>query len=206
MNKTIVVTGGAGFIGANFALHYKKQHPEDNLICFDNLNRKGSELNVPRLEQQGITFIKGDVRKREDLQFNEKIDVIVECSAEPSVLAGLKDSPEYVIDTNLGGAINCLELARKNKSKFIFLSTSRVYPYNLLTKLKCEKSETRFKISEDNHIFGLSQEGINEEFPLIGIRSIYGTTKLCAEQLIQEYGEAFGMEYVINRCGVVAGP
>jgi CDP-paratose 2-epimerase len=200
----ILITGGAGFIGSNFAIYYKSKHPESKVICLDNLKRKGSELNLLRLQEKDISFIHGDVRNEEDLNLKEKIDILVECSAEPSVMAGLDGSPKYVIDSNLGGAINCLEQARKQKSKFVFLSTSRVYPYSSLLKLDLKEEKTRFSI--DKMSKGASQKGISEDFPLKGIRSIYGATKLCAEHLINEYNAAYGLETIINRCGVIAGP
>jgi len=204
MSKKILITGGAGFIGSSFAISYKHNHPDSDVICLDNLKRRGSELNLPRLKEHNISFMHGDVRNQEDLDLREKIDVLVECSAEPSVLAGLDGSPKYVIDSNLIGAINCLELARKQKSKFVFLSTSRVYPYDSLLKLNLEEEDTRFSINNDSE--GLSQKGVSEDFPLKGIRSIYGATKLCAEHLINEYHAAYSIDTVINRCGVIAGP
>jgi CDP-paratose 2-epimerase len=200
----ILVTGGAGFIGSNFAIYYKNKHQDAKVICLDNLKRKGSELNLQRLQEKDISFMHGDVRNEEDLDLKERIDVLVECSAEPSVMAGLDGSPKYVIDSNLIGAINCLELARKQKSKFVFLSTSRIYPYDSLLKLDLKEGETRFSIDKMSN--GASQNGISEEFPLKGIRSIYGATKLCAEHMINEYNAAYKLETVINRCGVIAGP
>ncbi len=127
--KHILVTGGAGFVGSNICVRLKHIHPDSEITAFDNLYRKGSELNIPRLEKCGVTFVKGDVRDRKSL-LKLKTDLIIECSAEPAVTAGVGGSPEYLIDTNLGGAINCFELARNNKADVIFLSTSRVYPYD----------------------------------------------------------------------------
>ena len=197
----VLVTGGAGFIGSNFAINYKNKYPEYNIVCLDNLKRRGSELNIPRLKENKINFVHGDVRNKEDLDL--KFDTLIECSAEPSILAG-QESPEYAINSNLIGAINCLEAARKNKSKFVFLSTSRVYPYDPLLKLNYEEKDTRFEINDS--VQGISKEGISENFPLQGTKSIYGATKLCAEHLIEEYRAAYGIETVVNRCGVVGGP
>src|SRR4051812_25987042 len=111
--KHILITGGAGFVGSNMALKLKRDYPEVSITVLDNLKRRGSELSLKRLKDAGITFVHGDIRNKEDLVFDEKIDLLIECSAEPSVLAGIDGSPEYLMNTNLVGTLNCLELARK---------------------------------------------------------------------------------------------
>lgn len=207
VRKTLLVTGGAGFVGSRLALHLKKRKEYGRVICLDNLKRRGSEHNVTILESHGITFVHGDVRNRDDLCLaDEKIHEIIECSAEPSVLAGYKESPRYVIDTNLGGAINCLDVAREHNSRFVFLSTSRVYPYDILASLQLQETTTRLELTGCDTIAGVSAEGVTEAFPLEGVRSIYGATKLSAEHFVTEYGETYGVPWVINRCGVIAGP
>src|SRR4051794_27377473 len=108
--RRILVTGGAGFVGSNLALWFKSRYPDVHVTALDNLRRRGSELNLPRLRASGVEFVHGDVRNPEDLRFAERpIDLILECSAEPSVLAGYGDAPDYVIATNLVGTVNCLE-------------------------------------------------------------------------------------------------
>jgi CDP-paratose 2-epimerase len=206
--ETILITGGAGFVGSNLAVSFKQKHPDLNVIVLDNLKRRGSELNLKRLKEAGIQFIHGDIRNREDLELKNKIDLILECSAEPSVLAGYDESPAYIINTNLVGTINCLELARKSKADVVFLSTSRVYPYGVINSVKTIETETRFKWCEEQGkgIPGWSTKGIDVDFTLNGPKSMYGATKLCSEVLLQEYINMYGIRGVINRCGVVAGP
>ena len=203
----VLVTGGAGFAGSNLALAFKRQHPDARVIALDNLKRRGSETNLPRLREHGVEFIHGDIRNPEDLQLDRyKIDLILECSAEPSVLAGYGEAPHYLVNTNLLGTVNCLELARRTGADMIFLSTSRVYPISTLNSLRTEETATRFVLSPDQTIPGASERGISAQFPLEGIRSLYGATKLCSELLIQEYGAMYGLRYIINRCGVLTGP
>ena len=204
--KRILITGGAGFVGANLGIALAEKYKSLHIIALDNLKRRGSELNIDRLTSSGIDFIRGDVRNLEDLQSVGEVDTIIECSAEPSVLSGYNESPEYLINTNLVGAINCLEIARKYKSDFIFLSTSRIYPIEGLNAVAFQETKKRFKINAKQKIAGVSRKGISEKFPIEGPRSLYGSTKLSAELLIQEYIDAYGIRGVINRCGVIAGP
>lgn len=207
-HKKILITGGCGFIGSNLALYLREKYPSVEIISLDNLVRAGSEFNVDRLKDQDIDFVKGDIRNPKDLEQISSIDLLIECSAEPSVLAGYKESPRYVIDVNLSGAINCFELARENKADVVFLSTSRVYPYDKINDLKVIEDNTRFKWMEDQgkNLSGWSKDGINVDFPLEGVRSMYGATKISAEIILREYIDMYGLKGVINRCGVVAGP
>ena len=206
-HREVLITGGAGFVGSNLALWFKTRYPELRVIALDNLRRRGSELNLPRLREHGVEFVHGDVRNSEDVRFDARnIDLILECSAEPSVLAGYGDGPNYVIATNLVGTVNCLELARRAGADMIFLSTSRVYPIAALNAVATEEADTRFTAIPEQKVPGVSERGVSEVFPLDGTRSLYGATKLCSELLIAEYGAMYGLRFVINRCGVLAGP
>ncbi|MDD3887309.1 MAG: NAD-dependent epimerase/dehydratase family protein [Patescibacteria group bacterium] len=204
--KNILITGGAGFVGSNLALKLKNKYSKTNIFVLDNLKRRGSELNILRLAKQNIKFIHGDIRCKEDFDEIPRIDLILECSAEPSVLAGINSSPDYLINTNLLGTINCLEFARKNDANFLFLSTSRVYPIETINKLNYIESKDRFDLSNKQKIKGASKFGIAENFPINGSRSLYGATKLCSEILLQEYVANYGIKGIINRCGVITGP
>jgi CDP-paratose 2-epimerase len=200
----ILITGGAGFVGSNLALAARENFPDAEIVCLDNLYRRGSELNVPRLEKAGVKFHRGDVREPNTFPTGP-FDFLIECSAEPSVLAGQDGSPDYLFQTNLVGAYHCLEKARAWRSKFIFLSTSRVYPIARLEAHPWREEATRFAW-EDNGTAGITSRGVAETLDLTGARSLYGYTKLSAEQLIEEYRATYGLKSIINRCGVIAGP
>lgn len=201
----VLVTGGAGFIGGNLAVSLAERHSDWEIVALDNLMRRGSELNLPRLRDAGVEFVHGDVREPADLAGAGNFDAMVECSAEPSVLAGFADT-SYSVQTNLIGAFNCLERARQQGAFLVFLSTSRVYPVAPQLELALEEAETRFELSDAQPIVGAGRTGIAEDFPMAGARTLYGATKLSAELLIEEYADAFGLRAVTNRCGVIAGP
>jgi CDP-paratose 2-epimerase len=184
----------------------KAKYPRYEIICFDNLRRRGSELNVPRLKGSGVNFVHGDIRCPEDFDGIGPVSAVIECSAEPSVLAGIDSSPAALVQHNLIGTVNCLDFARKFKSDFIFLSTSRVYPIAALEKLRFTEKNTRFVLGDFQDYPGVSAAGISERFPLDGSRSLYGATKLASEHIVEEYRAFFGLKTVVNRCGVVAGP
>ncbi len=183
-----------------------QRHGDWRVTALDNLHRRGSELNLPRLERAGVGFVRGDVREPTSLGGVSNPDVLIECSAEPSVMSGLDGDSDYLVHTNLTGAYNCLELARRSGSFLVFLSTSRVYPLATLSSVELAESDTRFELAADQPVTGISAAGIAEDAPLVGARTLYGTTKLAAELLIEEYRAAFGLRAVVDRCGVIAGP
>lgn len=204
----VLVTGGAGFIGANLAIGLAAAHADWRVTALDNLQRRGSELNLPRLRDGGVRFVHGDVRATDDLAAVGPVDAVVECSAEPSVLAGVDGvGLDRMIGTNLFGAYACLELCRRHDAQLVFLSTSRVYPIDRLRALPLTETDTRFELDGDGvAVPGATALGISEDLSLDGYRSLYGASKLAAEILIQDYVAAFGLRAVVNRCGVVAGP
>jgi CDP-paratose 2-epimerase len=203
----ILITGGCGFVGSNLAVLFKQHHTESEVYCLDNLSRRGSEINLQKVLAAGGQFIHGDVRIKSDFDRIPKVDIVIDAAAEPSVLAGkVPGELENLIDTNLNGTINTLYFAKRHQSAIIFLSTSRVYPYDTLAKAKLISTPKRFYISNDQALLGLSEKGVAENYPLEGLRSLYGATKLASEYFIQEFANNFGLPAIINRCGVLSGP
>lgn len=202
----ILVTGGAGFVGSNLCIKLKQNYPGYKIIALDNLKRRGSELNVSRLQEHDVEFVHGDIRNPEELSEFEHIDVLIDASADPSVLSGINTPALPLINTNLVGTINCIELAKKHNALFIFLSTSRVYPIKSLEACKFNELDTRFQWTDEQDMSGVSSKGVTEEFTLEGCRSFYGTSKLCSELLLSEYHELKNLKTIINRCGVISGP
>lgn len=203
----ILITGGCGFVGSNLAILFKQYYTHSEVYCLDNLSRRGSEINLQKILLAGGRFVHGDVRIKTDFDRIPAVDIVIDAAAEPSVLAGkIPGELENLIDTNLNGTINTLYFAKKHQAAIIFLSTSRVYPYDILAGANVVSSPKRFNFSSDQIINGLSEYGVAEDYPLQGLRSLYGATKLASEYFIQEFAYNFNLPAVINRCGVLSGP
>ncbi len=206
----ILVTGGAGFVGSSLCRLMREKRPQAEIVAFDNLHRRGSELNLPVFRDLGIRFVHGDVRNPLDFEeLDGNFDLFIEASAEPSVHAGTGHNPPgYLLHTNLTGTLNCLEFGRRRTAGMIFLSTSRVYSIQALRELKLDAGKTRFELAADQTLPGASGRGVAETFPTVGrgSRSLYGSTKLASELFVEEYAANYNYPAVINRCGVIAGP
>ena len=190
----ILVTGGCGFVGTNLSLFLNKK--KNKVISVDNLSRQGSYYNLSLLKKKNIKNFNIDISNFKKLEKLPKFDLIIDCCAEAAVEVSKKDL-DRVFYTNLIGTYNILKKAKLDKSKLIFLSTSRVYPISSLNSLIKRK-----KIDKEIKYF----KKIDERFNLNGARSIYGFTKLASEMLIEEFSYQFSLKYIINRCGVISGP
>ncbi len=204
--RRIVVTGGAGFVGSSLALALKRRLPAAEVLAFDNLHRKGSELSLTRLGDAGVAFRRGDLRQPAEVLALAPVDLILDCAAEPSVRAGYGEDLRYLYDTNLTGTLNTLELARAAGAAVVFTSPGGVAPWAGLAGLPLREGATRLELPPGGNGPGWSAAGIAEDFPLPGARSLYGATKLASELLIAEYAQSFGLRTLIDRCGVIAGP
>ena len=202
----ILITGVCGFAGTSIAKSLLQSHSNLQIVGLDNFSRKGSELNISELTNLGIELIRGDIRSQSDIDDLPKVDWVIDCAANPSVLAGLdgNSSSRQLLEHNLIGTINLLEYCKRHKAGLILLSTSRVYSASELSALPVKPSDNRFEL-QDCDLNGVSRSGISEDFPTTAPLSLYGASKLASETLILEYGECFGFPVWINRCGVLAG-
>lgn len=202
----ILITGGAGFVGANLAFYFAKKGFD--VFVMDNLVRRGSEFNLPGFKMRNIKFFHGDVRNKEDFTPIPRVDFILETSAQPSAIDGYAN-PVFDITNNFSGVMNVLEFARENDSTVIFWSTNKVYCGSRINSIPVKEDETRWiwGKSKDNMIPGFSFDfGISEDFSIDGQdHSIYGLSKVCADLLCQEWASAFGVRTVINRFSCLAG-
>ena len=190
----ILITGGCGFVGANICI--KLREKKYKIFSLDNLSRKGSKFNLNILKNLSIKNFKVDISDYKKILKLPKFDLIIDCCAEASVEVSRNDL-DRVINTNFIGTFNILKKAKKDNSKIIFISSSRVNSINTIFKILNKKKL--------NKVVNINKK-INENFETSKPKSIYGLTKLASEMLIEEFSYAFNLKYIINRCGVISGP
>jgi len=203
-----LITGVCGFVGSAIASGLIKAKEKVEIIGLDNLSRPGSQLNVAPLRALGVKVRHADVRLASDMETLTGIDWIIDAAANPSVLAGVvgETTTRQVVQHNLDGSINLLELAKRTNACFTLLSTSRVYSIKSLCQVPVIEKNGAYVFDQDSSLTpGISAAGIAETFSTTAPISIYGATKLASETLALEYGSAFGFPVWINRCGVLAG-
>jgi CDP-paratose 2-epimerase len=204
----ILLTGACGFVGSTLARAIADGGLGWTLFGFDNLSRPGSELNRRELARLGVKFFHGDLRCQSDVDALPAADWVIDCAANPSVLAVAdgKTSSRQLVEHNLLGTIHLLEWCKAVKAGFIMLSTSRVYAIEPLAKLPLEVADGAFRLADGARLpAGISSEGIAENFSTQPPLSLYGASKLASETLALEYGATCGFPVWLNRCGVLAG-
>ncbi|GAB5560400.1 MAG: NAD-dependent epimerase/dehydratase family protein [Synoicihabitans sp.] len=203
----ILITGICGFVGSTLARGLVA-HGGHELIGLDNFIRPGSESNRDALKQLGIPLFHGDIRSASDLETLPTVDWVIDAAANPSVLAGVdgKSSSRQLVEHNLNGTVNMLELCKTHSAGFTLLSTSRVYSIPPLANLPVEIHRGAFRPNLAAELpLGVSVQGVKEDFSTLAPVSLYGATKLASESLALEYGATFDFPVFINRCGVMAG-
>ena len=232
----ILITGICGFVGSTLARGLREGWPDWEIFGLDNLVRAGSETNRHPLRERGIKLYHGDIRNPSDLETLPRCDWIIEAAANPSVLAGVdgKTSSLQLIEHNLVGTINMLELLKQWRCGFTILSTSRVYSIRALAAIPVETQGDRFVprikdyaspppapaspvtdhrslITDHRSLIttpstpGFSPNGVAEDFSTEPPLSLYGSSKRASELLACEYAEGFDLPVSILRCGVLAG-
>jgi CDP-paratose 2-epimerase len=157
-----------------------------------------------------VALVHGDIRMPSDFEALPPVDWVIDAAANPSVLAGTQTgfSSRQLIEHNLGSVVNVLEYCKAHKAGLLLMSTSRVYSIAALASLPLKAEGDAFCLNEAEaaHLpVGISTQGIGVDFSTRAPISLYGSTKLAAEALALEYGEAFDFPVWINRCGVLAG-
>ncbi len=203
----ILITGICGFVGSTLARGLREGWPDWEIVGLDNLVRPGSETNRRVLRERGVRLFHGDVRNPSDLETLPRCEWIIEAAANPSVLAGVdgKTSSRQLIEHNLLGTFNMLELLKQWRSGFTILSTSRVYSIRSLAAIPVETQGNRFVPRSGTGVPGFSPSGVSEDFSTEPPLSLYGSSKRASELLACEYAETFNLPVCILRCGVLAG-
>ena len=205
----ILITGACGFVGSTLAIGLRQGWPQWEIYGIDNFVRAGSELNRQRLRQAGVKISHADIRMPSDLEGLTRCDWIIDTAAEPSVVAGVtpgKSSSRQLLENNLFGTVQLLELAKSWDAGFVMMSTSRVYSLHYLAAMPLTVKDERFVPSlGENAMPSCTGGGLTESFSTEPPLSLYGSSKRAAELLVCEYGEAFDLPVFINRCGVLAG-
>ena len=188
-SKSILVTGGCGFVGTNLSIYLKRELKNFSIYSVDNLKKSYSKFNLKILKKNRIINYKIDISSKKFLKIKKKFSFIIDCSADPAVENSRKDS-KNVFNNNLKTTLNILEKSKKDKSNIIFISSSRIYP-----------------LTESNKKFRLKNNSwFNEKTNTNGIKTLYGFTKYASELLIKEYSYIFNIKYIINRSGIITGP
>jgi CDP-paratose 2-epimerase len=203
----ILVTGACGFVGSTLVRRWAEAGTH-TIIGLDNFGRPGSEINRAALRGLGVTIRHGDIRLASDFETLPPVDAVVDTAANPTVLAGVDGhtSSRQLVEHNLIGTVNVLEYCRRHQAALVILSTSRVYSIPPLAALPVRVNDGAFEPDPARPMpFGVTAQGVQESFSTAPPVSLYGATKLAAEQLALEYGSTYGFPAWVNRCGVLAG-
>ena len=203
----ILISGICGFAGSSLAHGLLDDDSTLEITGLDNLSRAGSHLNIEPLRKRGVKLIYADLRSASDLDSIAAVDWIIDAAANPSVLAGIDGttSSRQLLEHNLYGTVNLLELAKRYRAGFVLLSTSRVYSIKSLASIPVVVKDDAFAPDDSALPPGVSSRGVTEDFSTTPPLSLYGSSKLASECVALEYGETFEFPVWINRCGVLAG-
>ncbi len=200
--RTILITGGAGFIGSNLAERLLAQ-PGVTVRIFDNLSRAGVEHNLTwlqRLAPDGrLEFVEGDVRTAAEVYAAaEDADEIYHLAAQVAVTTSI-DDPQADFAVNVAGTLHVLEAARRSGKRPFVLFTSTNKVYGSLDGVPVQISGDRYVPTKS------SFRGVRESEAL-DFHSPYGCSKGAADQYVRDYARIYGLPTVVFRMSCIAGP
>ncbi len=195
--KTILVTGGAGFIGSNFIPYFLKTHKEYNVVNLDALTYAGNLNNLKEVEDDArYTFVKGDICDRVFVEtLFEKYDFfgVVHFAAESHVDNSIS-GPEAFIHTNINGTFTVLDVARKNWIKAPFETVEG-------------KEKNRFLHVSTDEVYGtLGETGLFTENTAYAPNSPYSASKAGSDLLVRSYFHTYGLNVITTNCSNNYGP
>ncbi|PIB33281.1 dTDP-glucose 4,6-dehydratase [Gaetbulibacter sp. 5U11] len=196
-NKTILVTGGAGFIGSNFVSYFLNDNPNINLVNLDNLTYAGDLTNLKEVENNpNYTFVKGDICDRgliERLFDKYQFDGVIHFAAESHVDNSITN-PSAFIDTNITGTFNLIDVA-----KTYWMSAPFQY--------KVGKEYNRFHHISTDEVYGtLGQTGLFKEDTPYAPNSPYSASKAASDLIVRSYFHTYGLNVVTTNCSNNYGP
>lgn len=196
-----LITGGAGFIGSNFADHLLAAEGQVHIL--DNLSRPGSERNLNWLRDRHpqLSFSQVDVRNYEDLEADLRMhgpfNRIFHFAAQVAVTTSVSD-PREDFAINAGGTLNLLEAIRSLNMDPILLFASTNKVYGGLEQVKVVEEDTRYRFEE-------LPQGVPEDIGL-DFHSPYGCSKGCADQYVRDFHRIYGLRTVVFRNSCIYGP
>ena len=197
--STVLVTGGAGFIGSN--LSHRLLSQGHKVVIYDSLSRPGTEKNVAWLREnhgEGLSVIQADVRDYPSLKKAvEGCKVVYHLAAQVAVTWSVSD-PREDFEINALGTLNVLEAARACASPPIVLFTSTNKVYGGMEDVEIVEDETR-------HSYASLPLGVSEMQPL-DFHSPYGCSKGAGDQYVRDYARIYGLETVVLRMSCIYGP
>lgn len=226
--KTYLVTGAAGFIGANFLKYILKKHKEIKVIVVDILTYAGNLKTIEEeLKDSRVKFEKVDIRDRNEIEriFKEnEINYVVNFAAESHVDRSI-ENPQIFLETNILGTQNLLENAKKSwtvgkdknsyplykeEVKYLQVSTDEVYgtlskDFDIAKDLKIEDEEVK-KITRNRKNIKTYGEKYFTEKNFLDPRSPYSASKAAADHIVIAYGETYKLPINITRCSNNYGP
>lgn len=208
-NKTILVTGCAGFIGSNFVPYFLEKYPDYNLVNLDLLTYAGNLENLKEVENHPrYKFIKGDICNRELVEFifNEyDIQGVIHFAAESHVDNSIKN-PGVFVETNVNGTFTLLDVAYKHWMEGPFKYKS---PEPRTPNSEPDENVPRFHHISTDEVYGTLSDDPNdlftEETPYAP-NSPYSASKASSDMIVRSYVETYGMNCVITNCSNNYGP
>ena len=191
----LLVTGGAGFIGANFVRYWLDRHPHDRVVVLDSLTYAGNRASLAAAEgQSAFRFVQGDIRDQdlvESVLDLESIDTIVHFAAESHVDRSIS-GPDLFLDVNVGGTHSLLKAARK-----VWLDRSGQEPL-----------PHRFHHVSTDEVYGSlgPDDPPFAETNVYAPNSPYAASKAAADHLVHAYHHTYGIETTISNCSNNYGP
>ena len=207
MNRTILVTGCAGFIGSNFVPYFLEKYPNCNLVNLDLLTYAGNLENLKEVENHPrYKIIKGDICNRELVEFifqDYDIQGVIHFAAESHVDNSIKN-PSVFVETNVNGTFTLLDAAYKN-----WMDGPFKYKEQYLSNSTLEAELPRFHHISTDEVYGTLSDDptdlFTEKTPYAP-NSPYSASKASSDMIVRSYVETYGMNCVITNCSNNYGP